>query len=519
MITLGPILGYEWDRNSQQSYYTVIIRTSAAAAHWEVDGQTIPLVAVSPVLHDGSRVLRGEVALTPFSSPADRRVAYRLLDGQAAMENCLGESGWEFIVPGQAEAARQPHLAFCSCNGFKQPILAREVDPLAMWRRMEKTHRKKPLHLLVMGGDQLYCDDLAREPSLPILDWLWMTPAEQKKRPVSPDEEAALKRSYLDHYPSCWVRRPERPDRPFAPMIRMMASVPSVMMWDDHDIFDGYGSYEDGSRNTPFFRAVYAAASQAFEIYQLRGWSMNRSKLDAEQRHYSLAVKFGHYTILALDTRSGRTPEVIMPDSEWDDITSWLHDERNRSGLAGPENLLVIAPIPVVYRRFKKFLSQLPGQLEVEDDVVDHWNHSKHECERNRLIAHLFNAFPSKEPPAREAGFERVVILSGDVHVGGLGYLRKDDGSRSIPQIISSGIMHLPPGAIGWSGVMKVTDGEPYVIKGQGVTAYLERPNGAEQQQLVTRNFVHFFIGTDNKLWVNWECEDPDYPLAQMDLV
>jgi hypothetical protein len=292
-------------------------------------------------------------------------------------------------------------------------------------------------------------------------------------------------------------------------MIRMMASVPSVMIWDDHDIYDGYGSYENGGKDTPFFKAIYEAAAGAFELYQLRGWKANRSKLTNNAKHYSWGVKFGHYTILAMDNRSGRTPLKIMPDEQWGEIVRWSQGRKAATTSDG-ETLLVVSPVPVVYRRFKDGLTSLPGQQEMEDDLVDHWNDRRHEGERDKVVHHLFQCF--RDPATGGAGFHRITILSGDVHVGGLGFLTRDDGSREIAQIVASGIVHPSPGWFGWKAVQAMSNTDDYSIKGQDITASLVRAYGAEDINFVTRNFARLKLGDDGRLWVNWECEDTKYP-------
>lgn len=37
-------------------------------------------------------------------------------------------------------------------------------------------------------------------------------------------------------------------------MAEAFASIPSVNMWDDHDIIDGYGSYPSDMQNTDLFQ-------------------------------------------------------------------------------------------------------------------------------------------------------------------------------------------------------------------------------------------------------------------------
>ncbi|HPE71554.1 MAG TPA: hypothetical protein PK018_05160 [Candidatus Competibacter sp.] len=39
-----------------------------------------------------------------------------------------------------------------------------------------------------------------------------------------------------------------------------MASIPSIAMWDDHDIFDGWGSYDEERQNCPVYQGIYPIA-------------------------------------------------------------------------------------------------------------------------------------------------------------------------------------------------------------------------------------------------------------------
>ena len=41
-----------------------------------------------------------------------------------------------------------------------------------------------------------------------------------------------------------------------------------TMTWDDHDIFDGWGSYPDGLQNCPVFQGCYQAARRFYLLFQ-----------------------------------------------------------------------------------------------------------------------------------------------------------------------------------------------------------------------------------------------------------
>ena len=513
-LLLGPILGYEWDDAAQQPYYTVIVRAlQGAAPVWHVDGQRVPMQELR-TLHDGSSVWRGEVALRPFEDDGKGRpVDYAIQRGRKALRNVCGDSAWRFHLPGKPTPDRQPRLAFCSCNGFTDYKALNGRDPLLLWQRMLDMHAKDPFSLLIMGGDQLYCDDLAhREGGFAKL-WAWLKPEERAK--VKPSEAQFLE-GYFDHYLLGWVRRVDG-DRelPHTPMVHMMASVPSVMMWDDHDIFDGWGSYES-DQGMPYYKEAFTSARAAFEVYQVRGAAHNRSLLDrGKARHYSLGLKFGPFHLLALDNRTQRNAQQIMDGAHWEQVIGWLGKQSSARG----GTLLVVAPIPVVYRRFHDWVSALPGEHSGEDDLRDHWNHKNHQGERNKLVFRLFEAlgfdpagtdYAATGKPAG-AGFDRITLLSGDVHVGALGFLERTDTKAEIAQVISSAIIHPEPGPVAWAGVQAISSEDEYHIQGQSVVAKMAPPVGTAQgdgKYLRCRNFVWLRLGNDDKLWVNWECED-----------
>ena len=50
----------------------------------------------------------------------------------------------------------------------------------------------------------------------------------------------------------------------------MLATIPSIMMWDDHDIFDGWGSYPEDLQTCDVYPEIYKAAVRHFRLFQLR---------------------------------------------------------------------------------------------------------------------------------------------------------------------------------------------------------------------------------------------------------
>ena len=118
--------------------------------------------------------------------------------------------------------------------------------------------RYGPLHLLLMGGDQIYSDDMWT--AVPALrDWCDLPWSQRIAAPFTPALRSALEthfsRLYLDHFGA-----PET--------AALLAQVPSVMMWDDHDILDGWGSHPHELHDSPVFQGIFAVAKAAFELFQ-----------------------------------------------------------------------------------------------------------------------------------------------------------------------------------------------------------------------------------------------------------
>jgi len=525
-ILLGPILGYEWDDEEKQGFYTVIVRLAkvSSAPQWVVDDQSVTMCPLGEELHDGSCVWRGEVALRTLQD-GEYAVSYSIQCNATRLHNICNDSEWSFYLPGH----QQPRIAFCSCNGFTESATLNDgCEPLHLWERMQDLHRASPFSLLIMGGDQLYCDSVAKQKQGLARFWAQLSSKERAKLKPNPKQ---LRKDYFEHYRQCWVAYKDHKGRqkcPHTAMIKMMACVPSIMMWDDHDIFDGYGSYQANPEKMPYHVEAYEAAKEAFEIYQIRGAYHNRSLLERGKtsvKHYSQGLQFGvFFHILMLDNRSCRTPKRIMDELQWKQVTEWL--EKNAIDKeAAKKTLLVVSPIPVVYRRFYDWLSDTPGEHGSEDDLRDHWNHHNHQGERDRLVSHLFKALCFKDKPCgHSSGFARVTLLSGDVHVGALGFLERTDAPAKIAQVISSAIVHPAPGRMAWAGVCAISSDADYYFQDQAVVAkmasasrYMDEGKG-ENKYLRCRNFAWLKNGTDGKLWVNWECEDDKYGLAERGL-
>src|SRR5690606_10842209 len=120
--------------------------------------------------------------------------------------------------------------------------------------------------------------------------------------------------------------------------------IPSVMMWDDHDIFDGWGSFPDTLLECDVFQYIFSTAKKYFEMFHIRS-RFNKSLLDPAADHYAFALDFRGYRILALDNRAERTLAHVMSDAQWEKVIDYLKEDKKA-------HLLVLSAVPVVYRDF-----------------------------------------------------------------------------------------------------------------------------------------------------------------------
>ncbi|QXB55351.1 alkaline phosphatase D family protein [Aeromonas sp. FDAARGOS 1415] len=491
-LVMGPLLGLE-----AETAYSVCFMTEPGcqSAGVRINGELLAASKQADTPKGGFwRLIWQASPKSKAGTPVDYEI---LLDNKPAHDQA-GYDKWQFHLPGKKEQVR---IGYASCNGFSDfKLLTSTPAPYAMWDKLAAEHKAHPFSLLLMGGDQVYADSLWT--SVPTLKaWNELDREEKVKRKATRTMVEQLDRFYCELYCKQW----SRPEVAF-----MLARVPSAMMWDDHDIFDGWGSYPEDLQRCEVYQAIYAAATKYFRLFQLRS-EANGALLDKALNHHSWRLGFRGYQILALDNRANRTLTRVMSPSQWDQINAAL-------AACDSGHLLVMAGVPVVYRDFsftEAALDATPWEEELTDDLKDHWRAKDHQGERARLIMRLLDN--ARQRRQKEPGC-KTLILSGDVHVGCLGVIQdKREGVVNVHQLVSSGIVHPCPTQFQWMGILAMTNDDPeYLDENRLIRAELLKPFGAPLY-LRTRNFATLLMGSDDKLWANWHCENglaASYPLA-----
>lgn len=342
-----------------------------------------------------------------FALPADRGAA-----GYA-----IGGRSWTVAT----DMAGDARLGFVSCNGREQGDLT--VPPArrnALWADLKAEHGRAPLHLLLQGGDQVYADDVWQaHPDLAA----WHAAGERGRARMALDPAAAeaAERFYLERTLTVFGQ----PETAW-----LMARVPSLMMWDDHDIFDGWGSHAESSLDSPVGRAVFEAARRVFRMLQLG------LPAEGDEATLSWHVAFPGLGIIAPDLRSERRPDTVMG------ADGWRAFEAGLAALADRERLLVISTVPALGPRLsllEKVIRFVPHASKYDDDLRDQWQSRVHREEWRRFLQALVD---------RVRAGQGVTVVSGEIHLATQGELLVDAEGQVIRQLVASGITHPEPPAV-----------------------------------------------------------------------
>ena len=177
----------------------------------------------------------------------------------------------------------------------------------------------------VLGGDQVYSDEFKAEL-------------------LAERDDAARPAIYLKAYRKFWSNIHYR---------RVMAGLPAVMIWDDHEIIDGWGSDVASFKpGTTCFKdewaALFRSASSAFAVMQA---SRNPPLLSNDA--FDCCFRVGKVGFALLDLRTNRNllEQRIMSDAQFDRFKAWM--DANKPHM---HTLFVVSPVvfshgpPVVER-------------------------------------------------------------------------------------------------------------------------------------------------------------------------
>ncbi|MBX6341714.1 MAG: alkaline phosphatase family protein, partial [Thermomicrobiaceae bacterium] len=204
---------------------------------------------------------------------------------------------------------------------------------------------------------------------------------------------------------------------------------PTCCMWDDHDIFNNWGSLLE---ETPLDRLMFAAACRAFVEYQ-------HPRNPADPRvgptfHFTFA--WGDVGFLVLDLRGARDYESghLLGRAQWEEVRRFLAGEAARS----LQTLFVVSSVPLAHTA--RWVARLFSRLHerAANSVRDRWSSDAFVGARDALLDALL-AWRAAAPG------RQVIALSGDIHEASAWTIRPRRGPGAIEQFTSSALTNVPP--------------------------------------------------------------------------
>jgi hypothetical protein len=296
---------------------------------------------------------------------------------------------------------------------------------------------------------------------------------------------------YFDSYRRLWAQPQLAP---------ILASIPSLMMWDDHDILDGWGSYAPEWQDCSVLQGIWSIAREHFSLFQLgsRPEDLPVGFAARAGDHFGWAYRLGETGIIAPDLRSERNRQRIMGTTGWRDFTDALES------LAGCRHILLVSTVPLVNAHLtplERLFALIPGHQSWQDDLIDQWVSLAHWEEWSRFLSALLSF------SARTGA--RVTSLSGEIHLGALGAI--EGRAARIHQLTSSGIVHPPPPLLVTRFLEWVSAEEIRVAP--GINAKLLPIPNSRRLYLRSRNWLELEISSGGDLKAGWHAEDADGPI------
>jgi hypothetical protein len=366
----------------------------------------------------------------PLAQIADRTIFRARFVLPARADACYGALGQEFPVSGAV--TDDLRIAFASCNGEENGDLDRdEAERNVMWARLCADHATAPFSLLLHGGDQIYADEATKGHPLSD-DW----PDSVPKDPSQADLDTLrdhLRARFLDRYLALF----DSSDYAW-----LVARVPSLAQWDDHDICDGWGSLPRARTYSPVGQTLFHVAREMALLFQhatVDGDLPPRFH-DPKGHHFGWSVDLPGVRLIAPDLRSERTRRHIMGEGGW----AMMEEIAARPA---PPRTLLISSVPLLGPRLsilEALMIVIPKMQHYEDDLRDQWQSRAHRAAWRRMLTLLIRMAQTKDT--------EITVLSGEIHLATRATMQMGEG-RALHQLVASGVTHrAPPKA--WARVL-----------------------------------------------------------------
>jgi hypothetical protein len=410
-----------------------------------------------------------------------------------AVTSHLGCTRYEFVVAGKHETGWR--FIAHSGNDFAPSTSQTDRGRLGgvgfMWKDvLQKNVECGGFHVQLGLGDQIYGDRLWKEVPL-LKQWLALSGRENKKNVQwTARHEEDVAHAYFHYYTSHF-------DQPF--LREAFAQIPHVLQIDDHDIFDGYGSYPEYMQSSSMFKNIGRIATDMYLLFQHHTTVELMRNVSTDHDIFTITGTGWHFVkflgpamaVIGPDCRSERSQARVMAGPTYQGIFPKV-----ATLPPSVQHLIWMISVPLVYPRLdavesiantvaagkkavnttynilgrvtssvagvvggkevvaqgfsqvKKAVGKTGlmgnvlnqfGELDIQEVLKDLWTHDTKDLERTYLIRTL-------QGIAQQKGI-RMTFLSGDVNAAGAGLVHDPThpgDHKTMYQIITSSIVAAP---------------------------------------------------------------------------
>jgi hypothetical protein len=313
------------------------------------------------------------------------------------------------------------HDALCfgaaSCNKYR--ITQQQVTPNEdVWRALAAEVAGGKIDMMLHLGDQIYADDdmgkveKKKKTLEEITPYSVFAQGLQMLQSTHPSQWDALRPNIIERFRQVYRDTWRHPPTAF-----VLANVPNLMIYDDHDIRDDLGDKPEHFPGAPGpIRVVLECGRKACVEYQRQllgpvnvGDEYDAPRLDVENHFLG---HWGEYGVMLLDSRGNKTfnpvpgdPRPYLGTSQWQMIYGALAPGGDFERV---KTLVVGTQIPLFF--FSRSLTERIAKKG--DDFEGHWAYGNNQYEMYELLG-LLRAWKLRDPS------RRIVMVGGDMHLGG----------------------------------------------------------------------------------------------------
>lgn len=283
-----------------------------------------------------------------------------------AITSHLGCTRYEFLVAGRNDTSWR--FVAHSGNDFAINVSANERSRLGgaplMWKDVLVKHQEcGGFHTQVGLGGQIYADRLWKD--IPALkQWTQISGKENRKTAQwTAKMEEDVTHAYFHYYTSHF-------DQPAVK--EAFAQIPHVCCLDDHDIFDGYGSYPEYMQESHVFKNLGRIGIEMFLLFQHHTTHEILRNVSNDIDLFTITGKGWHFVkylgpsvvIVGPDTRSERNEKQVMAGPTYQGIFPKV-----ATLPPSVQHCIWLMPVPIIYPRLEG-VEQMASTVQTGKKVV-----------------------------------------------------------------------------------------------------------------------------------------------------